>query len=189
MNTEPYRLELSHGVTKLEEALQIIRLAFTSQGPISFHGRYFQLDNAVLDLQPAAGNTPEIWVAAHGPRMLRLAGQYADGWYPVVVASPEDYAARLAVIHRAAREAGRDPDAITPSFHPIMVVAPTEEEARALLSTKAVRFLGLIFPAEVWHLLGLEHPLGQHFRGYIDIVPQAYDRTMLDDAIAQVPLP
>jgi phthiodiolone/phenolphthiodiolone dimycocerosates ketoreductase len=188
MNTEPYGLEFSHSVSKLEEALQIIRLAFTSQGPITFQGRYFQLDNAVLDLQPAAGNTPEIWVSAHGPRMLQLTGQYGDGWYPFAVASPEDYAARLAVIRTAATEAGRDPDAITPAFHCITIVAPTEEEARMMLNTKAVRFLGLIFPGEIWQLFGREHPLGgRGFRGYLDILPQAYDRTTLDDAIDQVP--
>jgi phthiodiolone/phenolphthiodiolone dimycocerosates ketoreductase len=187
MNTEPYGVELSHAVGKLEEALQVIRLAFTSQGPITFQGKYFQLHNAVLDIQAADGNTPEIWVAGHGPRMLQLTGQYGDGWYPVVVATPEDYAARLEVIRSAARAAGRDPDAITPAFHPIIVVAPTEEEARAMLSTQAMRFLGLLLPAEVWHLFGLEHPLGGHFREYIDFMPPAYDRKTLEDAIAQVP--
>ena len=187
MNTEPYGLPLSQAVSKLEEALQIIRLAFTSQGPINFQGKHFQLHDAVLDIQAPDGNMPEIWVAAHGPRMLQLTGQYGDGWYPVVVASPDDYAARLEVIHSAATEAGRDPSTITPAFHPFVIVAPTEEEARAMLSTKAIRFSGLLFPAEVWQLFGLDHPLGGHFRGYIDFVPQAYDRKMLDDAIAQVP--
>ncbi len=187
MNTEPYGLALSQAVGKLEEALQIIRLAFTSHGPISFQGKYFRLQEAVLDLQAAAGNTPEIWVAAHGPRMLRLTGRYGDGWYPVVVASPEHYAAGLDTIRGAAREAGRDPDAITPAFHPVVIVAPTEAEARAMLSTKAVRFTGLLFPAEVWRLFGVEHPLGGGFRGYIDLIPQAHDRQTLDEAIAQVP--
>jgi phthiodiolone/phenolphthiodiolone dimycocerosates ketoreductase len=187
MNTEPYGLELGSAVSKLEEALQIIRLAFTSRGPITFEGKYFQLQNAVLDLQPRDGNTPEIWVAAHGPRMLHLTGQYGDGWYPFAVASPDDYAARLDIIRGAAREAGRDPEAITPAFHPITVVAPTEDEAHAMLGTRAVRFWGLLFPGEVWQLFGLEHPLGRHSRGYIDMLPQTYDRQLLDDAIAQVP--
>src|SRR5919202_3101127 len=174
LNTEPYGLELGAAVSKLEEALQIIRLAFTSRGPITFDGKYFQLQNAVLDLPPRADNRPEIWVAAHGPRMLRLTGQYGDGWYPFAVASPEDYAARLDIIRGAAREAGRDPEAITPAFHPITVVASTEEEAHAMLGTRAVRFWGLLFPGEVWQLFGLEHPLGRHSRGYIDMLSQTY---------------
>ena len=187
MNTEPYGLEFSHPFDKLEEALQIIRLAWTSQGPFSFQGKHFRLQNALLDLQPAAGNTPEIWVAAHGPRMLRLTGQYGDGWYPFAVASPDDYAARLEVIRSAAREAGRDPDRITPALHPITIVAPTEHEAHALLGSKVVRFMGLLFPADIWRLFGVEHPLGAQFRGYLDLMPQAYDRETLDEAINRVP--
>jgi phthiodiolone/phenolphthiodiolone dimycocerosates ketoreductase len=126
-------------------------------------------------------------VAAHGPRMLRLTGQYGDGWYPFLAASPDDYATRLAVIRAAAREAGRDPDAITPALQALVVVAPTEAEARAILDAKAVRFFGLLLPAEVWQALGLRHPLGDHFGGFVDLVPEAYDRPTVEAAIAAVP--
>jgi len=187
LGTEPYGLDLSHAVDRLEEALQIIRKAFTSEGPFDFSGRHFQLQGAVIDLKAPEGKTPEIWISAHGPRMLKLTGQFGDGWYPVLVASPDDYAARLDVIRQTAREAGRDPDAITPALHPPIIVAPTEEEASAMLDTKVVRFLGLILPDAIWQLFGLEHPLGKGFRGYIDIVPETYDRQTVDAAIAKVP--
>jgi phthiodiolone/phenolphthiodiolone dimycocerosates ketoreductase len=187
MNTEPYGLDFSHSVSKLEEALQVLRLAFTAQGPITFEGAHYQLRDALLDLPPAAGNTPEIWVAAHGPRMLELTGRYADGWYPFAVASPEDYAARLAIIHAAAREAGRDPAAITPAFHAIMIVAPTEQEARALLAAPAVRFWGLLFPDAIWQLFGLDHPFGRGFRGYLGAWPLLKNQATWEAAIAKVP--
>jgi len=50
--------------------------------------------------------------------MLRLTGEYGDGWYPFAIGSPDDYATRLGVIRAAAKGAGRDPDAITPSAWP-----------------------------------------------------------------------
>ena len=186
-NTEPYGLDFSQPVGRLEEALQIIRRCFTSQGPFDFEGRHFRLTRAVLDLQPPPGKTPAIWVAAHGPRMLRLTGRYADGWYPFAVASPEDYAARLAVIHATAREAGRDPAAITPAFHAIMIVGRTEQEARAMLDTAAVRFWGLLFPDAIWQLFGLEHPFGRGFGGYLGAWPLLRDRATWRAAIAKVP--
>jgi phthiodiolone/phenolphthiodiolone dimycocerosates ketoreductase len=186
-NTEPYGLKLAHSVNRLEEALQIIRIAFTSRGPLDFNGKFFQLNGAVIDLLPPAGKTPQIWIAAHGPRMLQLTGRYGDGWYPIVVGPPEDYAARLGVIRRAAEEADRDPNAITPAFHPVVVVAPTESEARAMLGAKAIRFLGLMFPDEVWRLFGLTHPFGEGSRGYIDILPETFSRAAIERAIAMVP--
>ena len=43
-----------------------------------------------MDLNAPKGKTPEVWIAGHGPRMLRLTGEYGDGWYPTVVGSPEE---------------------------------------------------------------------------------------------------
>lgn len=154
---------------------------------MDFEGKHFRLDGAVMDLNAPKGKTPEVWIAGHGPRMLRLTGEYGDGWYPTVVGSPEEYAAKLEIVRDAAREAGRDPQAITPCLEEHIVVAPTEEEARAMLETKAIRFFGLLSPAELWRKAGAEHPFGEHFRGYVDVVPKHYDRKTLAEAIAAVP--
>ncbi|MEA2024885.1 MAG: LLM class flavin-dependent oxidoreductase, partial [Actinomycetota bacterium] len=82
LNTEPYGLDVPKPVARLEEALQVIRLCFESSGAFDFHGRHFNLDGAVMDLSPPEPQTPEIWVAAHGPRMLGITGRYGDGWIP-----------------------------------------------------------------------------------------------------------
>ena len=184
---DPYGLDFSHPVDRLEEALKIVRLCLTSRGPIDFEGRYFTLDGALMDLVAPKGKTPEIWVAGHGPRMLELTAAYGDGWYPTMLGSPREYASKLEAIRATAREAGRDPEAITPALHRFVVVAPTEEEARAMLQTRAMRAFGLSAPAELWLEFGLEHPLGEHFRGYVDFVPGRYDRKTIEEAMATVP--
>lgn len=187
MNIDPYGFDFSHSTSRLEEALQIIRMCFYAHGPINFAGAYYRLDGARLDLKAPAGRTPEIWVGAHGPRMLRLTGLYGDGWYPTVITSPAEYASKLETIHAAAREAGRDPEVITPALHRFAVIGSTEQETEAMLETKAVRAFGLVAPAELWHSIGREHPLGAQFRGYVDFVPERYDRKTLEAAIAAVP--
>lgn len=187
-NIEPYGLDFSQPVSKLEEALKIIRLCFASSGPIDFAGNHYRLERAMMDLRPPKGRTPEIWIAGHGPRMLQLTGQYGDGWYPTMVASPQEYKAKLATIRAAAREAGRDSASITPALHQFVAVAPTRREAQAMLRTRLARFASLVgTPAEEWRRLGVEHPFGEHFRGYVDFVPEQYDRRTLDEAIATVP--
>jgi phthiodiolone/phenolphthiodiolone dimycocerosates ketoreductase len=186
-NIEPYGLDFTHPVDRLEEALQVIRLCLAATGPIDFAGTHFHLDKAVFDLAAPPGRTPRIWVGGAGPRMLRLTGQYGDGWYPVGLFSPEEYAARLAVIHAAARAAGRDPHAITPSLQAYILVAPSEGEARAMMETPVIRFLGLLLPAERWRSLSLAHPFGEGFRGYVDFLPEHYARQELRAAMARVP--
>jgi phthiodiolone/phenolphthiodiolone dimycocerosates ketoreductase len=187
-NIEPYGLEFSHPVGRLEEALKVIRMCFSSEGPIDFEGNYYKLDGAVMDLRAPKGKTPEIWIGGRGPRMLRLTGEYGDGWYPYAPLSAEEYAAKLEIIRAAARKAGRDPQAITPSLEQYVVVAPKEHEARAMLDTKLVRFFGLLRSAEAWREAGSEHPFGESFRGWVDFVPERYDRKTLEDAIAVVPI-
>ncbi|ARG56180.1 LLM class flavin-dependent oxidoreductase [Mycobacterium kansasii] len=187
MNIDPYGLDSAHPVARLEEALQIIRLCLSARGPITFCGEYFRLDRATVDLKPAAGRVPEIWIAGHGPRMLALTGRYGDGWYPTAVVSPREYADKLTTVRAAARAAGRNPAEVTPALHRFTVIAATECEARAMLRTKVIRALGLMTPAELWRQAGLVHPLGEHFNPLVDFVPDHYDRATMDDAIAAVP--
>jgi phthiodiolone/phenolphthiodiolone dimycocerosates ketoreductase len=119
--------------------------------------------------------------------MLRLTGQYGDGWYPSLVHSPEQYAAGLKIIRAAAQEAGRDPEAITPSLFRLIAVAPTEQEAREMLSSKPGRLLVLAASPEQWRKVGAKHPFGEDFRGTVDWIPEQYDRQMLEEGMAAVP--
>lgn len=187
MNIDPYGLDASDPVTRLDEALQIIRQCFYGSEPITFSGKHFTLDRATMDLKPARGRTPQIWVAGHGRRMLGLTGRYGDGWYPAAVVSPTEYAAKLEVVRIAARAAGRDPASIAPALHRFLVVGQSESEVRAMLGTKVIRAFGLMAPADVWRQAGVTHPFGEHFNPLVDFVPDRYDRQTMDDAIAAVP--
>jgi len=186
-NIEPYGLDFTRPVGMLDEALQIIRLCFESDGPFGFEGKHFQLQDAVLDLRPPEGRVPEIWVAAHGERMLRLTGTYGDGWYPTFPMSPEVYAGKLAVVRAAAEAAGRDPGSITPALQSFVVIGRTEADARRLFDSKALRYWALLMSDAVWKRQGLTHPLGDGFRGMIDIIPQRVSREQVEEAIAAVP--
>ncbi len=185
-NTDPYGLSFERPVSRLEEALQIIRLCFESEGPFAFAGEFWNMPDAVMDLQPKPGNEPKIWVAAHGPRMLRLTGTYADGWYPAFPMTPALYSKRLTVIAAAAERAGRDPAAIEPGMQAYVLAAKTEAEAREMLNHRGIRFMALLAPGSMWSDNGKVHPLGEHFSGMIDFVPQRYTREFLLDAIEQV---
>ena len=185
-NIVPYGLDFATPVGVLEEALQVMRLCFESDGTFEYSGNHFQLDRAIMDLRPKRGNEPQIWVAAHGPRMLRITGTYADGWYPALPLKASDYESKLKTIHEAARAAGRDPAAFTGGLSLFFIVAPTEESAREALTSPMGRFYALLAPDYYWQEFGMEHPLGKGFRGMIDIIPQDYSREELLAAMDQV---
>lgn len=185
-NVEPYGLSFERPVSRLEEALQVIRLCFDSDGPIDFSGEFFKLDRAVMDLKPVPEKRPQVWIAAHGPRMLRLTGEYGDGWYPTLPMTPGEFEGSLRQIRTHAARANRDPSAIVPGWQLFAVIGKTEKHARELLSSPPIRFTSLLAPSEVWKRAGRDHPFGPDFRGMIDFVPPDYGKAQIQDAMRQV---
>lgn len=186
-NVVPYGLSFDRPVSRLEEALQVARLCLDAEGPLHFAGEHFTLDGALMDLRPPDGRRPEIWVAAHGPRMLELCGRYGDGWFPAFPMPPAAYASSLTAIRTAAVAAGRHPEAIVPSLEAFVVLGRSEKVARSYLEHRAVRFLALLAPDSMWREAGSEHPLGAGHRGAVDFIPHRHSADEMEAGIGRVP--
>lgn len=186
---EPYGVEWSKPVARLEEAIATIRALWDSAGElVSRDSPYFPLRDAIFDLPPYRGKWPEIWMAAHGPRMLRAAGRYADGWLPFIISRAADYERALGNVRSAASDAGRDPLSIIPAVTRVIVTGRSREDVDAALDSVIMKASALLAPAEVWSRHGVEHPLGADFAGVQDIIPQTMDRHHVLSYTAQVPL-
>ncbi len=186
-NVEPYGLSFAGQVSRLEEALYVIRLLWTSPGYVSYEGTYFRLDRGVIGLGPYRGTYPPIWVAAHGPKTLRLAGRYGDGWLPTHQMEPDEYAEHLREIRSAGLEAGRTMASFTPSYEMTVATAGSHDDAHRLLDSAALRLGGLVMPAELWARHGAVHPFGERFRGIIDYIPSRLDPETVLRAMEEVP--
>ncbi|MGW4366497.1 LLM class flavin-dependent oxidoreductase [Nocardia takedensis] len=175
-NSAPYGVPLRRSVDRYEEALATIRALWNSHGqPISRDSPYFPLRDAVFAVPPYRGTRPEIWAGAHGPRMLGVAGRYADGWLPGITMSPGEYADQLRTLRDAADDFGRDPDGIVAAKWFFVATAYSKDAVDELLEAPAVKSYALCAPAEYWARHGVEHPLGPDFAGAHDILPQTLD--------------
>ena len=67
-------------VEKTREGLDLI-LRLWSDAKVTFKGRYYQTNNAVLEPKPIQKPHPPLLFGGTGPRMLRLAGRLADICY------------------------------------------------------------------------------------------------------------
>ena len=81
----------------------------------------------------AGSPAPEVWVGGTGPSGRELAGRLADAWNGWGL-TPEELAAGLADVRRAAEAAGRDPAAVPGTWGGQVLVAPGRQEARAMLA-------------------------------------------------------
>jgi alkanesulfonate monooxygenase SsuD/methylene tetrahydromethanopterin reductase-like flavin-dependent oxidoreductase (luciferase family) len=95
-------------VEALEEALAILRAAWSGERSVTFTGEHYTIRGFHPGPRPA--HDIGIWLGAYKPRMLRLTGRAADGWIPSLPRFPlEELAAAGARIDEAAERAGRDP--------------------------------------------------------------------------------
>ncbi len=172
---EPYGVDWSRPVARFEEAMATIRALWNSGGElVTRDSPFFPLHNAVFDLWPYRGKWPEIWIASHGPRMLRATGRYADAWFPAAVFSPADYARGLDAVRAAASDAGRDPLSIVGAMLFFTVTGRNRQEIDDALESTAMKTFALNIPAELWERHGVSHPIGDD-TGYQDIIPQILD--------------
>jgi len=186
LNLLPYGIPFDRPVGRLEEAVRIIRLLWSSDGPVDFEGEHFRLHQAVLGLKPTPEGPPEIWLAAHGPRMLEITGRYADGWLPEFLPL-DDYRERLQRIQHARGAAGRAAEPFTPGMYVKLVLTDQHEQAHALMTAPLLRILALTQPAEAFARHGATHPLGEKAFGVRDFIPVRFTRDQILELIDGVP--
>jgi alkanesulfonate monooxygenase SsuD/methylene tetrahydromethanopterin reductase-like flavin-dependent oxidoreductase (luciferase family) len=102
-------------VDRFEEAVQVIT-GLMGQERTTFAGRFYRLDDARLQPPPVQRPRIPILIAAHRPRMLRIAARYADQWdsFAAIPGTATDgveaeLAERIAQLDAACAAIGRDP--------------------------------------------------------------------------------
>jgi phthiodiolone/phenolphthiodiolone dimycocerosates ketoreductase len=175
LNLEPYGVANPRPLSRLDEGLEVMRRLMDSHEPVDFEGEHFTLRGGSLGLRPLGDRPPPVWVAAHRPRGLALAGRRADGWLPLAT-DPDEYEGMLAAVRAAAEEAGR-PGAVVPGLYARVLVAETRDEAEAAIDgSLLMRFIALTRPAEAYEARGATHPLGEGAFGLTTFLPTAYGR-------------
>lgn len=145
MNQTPFGFSAEHRIGMLSEGLQVVRQLWNSSidKPVSFKGRFFNLNNAYLQAGQEKQTVPPIYLAAFGPRMLKLAGESADGWIPHCH-TPTTYKEDLDTITASARRANRDLGKFNSAYYTLASVSKNRAEADRTVLGPAKYFLALI---------------------------------------------
>ena len=185
---ELYGVDWSKPVARFEEAMATIRALWDSGGElVNRDSPYFPLRNALFDLPPYRGKWPEIWIGAHGPRMLRATGRYGDAYLPGFPHRPVDYKQRLDVVRSAASDVGRDPISIIPAVQLFIVTGRSRDDVDEALDSEFLRVFGLNASDEIFARHGAQHPLGAGFAGAQDLLPHDMDEQTALSYVADIP--
>ncbi len=101
-------------VGRFREAVEIVD-RLLRQEITTFEGRYYRLREAPFRPPPVQRPRPPLMLGGHGPRMLRIAAEYADAWNSF--GSPEEIGRRNAIIDEHCAAIGRDPATISRSIY------------------------------------------------------------------------
>ena len=126
MNLEPFGIEWKKPISKLVEAVTIMRKLWSGE-VLNYEGRFWRLKDAFLQINPVKGRVP-IYFGANGPRTLRLTGEMADGWLSIPL-SPRLYKERLKLVKEGAGKAGRSLDDIDTGVYLYTSVTEKAEDA------------------------------------------------------------
>jgi alkanesulfonate monooxygenase SsuD/methylene tetrahydromethanopterin reductase-like flavin-dependent oxidoreductase (luciferase family) len=98
-------------VEGLEEAVRIVKGLWSTRS-FTYEGHHHR--TVAADIEPKPDHEIPIWLGTFGKRSLAVTGRVADGWIPThSMAPPSEIPMMRDRIIEAARDAGRDPDAIT----------------------------------------------------------------------------
>jgi len=115
-----------------DEYLRLMQAAWTTD-PVTFVGHSYSVRDVHVLPKPRQKNGIPVWIGGHTEAAVRRAAQF-DGWHPIGLRPPaellpDEYAAKVELLWRVARAAGRDPDAIMLTFRVPMQVRATRSSA------------------------------------------------------------
>jgi len=124
-------------LARLDEGVQIMRAAWRD-GRVSFDGKHYQVDGAIVQPKPLQDGGLPLWIAGGGEKVtLRIAAKYAQ--YTNFTCEPEGFAHKSRVLADHCREVGTDYDRIVRSANFNAVVGETEAEVKERIARLRAR--------------------------------------------------
>ena len=125
-------------MARLEEGLEVLTRLLRSDEPVTYDGRFFQLQDALILPRPQRAGGPPILIGGTGEkRTLPLVARYADIWNALVV-SPDEFRTLSGRLDELLQAKGRPPSAVRRTLMTNLTFAPDRESlARRLHLTDA----------------------------------------------------
>ncbi|HEX6445626.1 MAG TPA: LLM class flavin-dependent oxidoreductase [Streptosporangiales bacterium] len=124
----PHRADASRA-RLTRETIEALRVLWT-QRRASYHGEYVRFDDVESYPKPVQSPLP-IYSGGNVTGSIRRAAELCEGWLPAKI-GPDRLREGRARLDAYAREAGRDPAAITTALQSVVCLGDTAEQAREI---------------------------------------------------------
>jgi F420-dependent oxidoreductase-like protein len=132
---------------RLDEGVQIMRDAWRD-GKVSFEGKHYQVDGAIVEPKPLQDNGIPLWIAGGGEKVtLRIAAKYAQ--YTNFTPEPEAFVHKSEVLAEHCRNVGTEFDAIVRSANFSAIIGTSDADVKDRLKRVRDRMVGYVPAAAV----------------------------------------
>jgi len=119
-------------VARFREEVALIRALWNDE-TVTFHGRFYNLDNETMSPRPVQKPLP-LWMGVGHPAAVRRAAELADGWMGSGGSSIKQFGESVPILKDALMARGRDPENFPISKRIFMAVDDNPEVARRELN-------------------------------------------------------
>jgi alkanesulfonate monooxygenase SsuD/methylene tetrahydromethanopterin reductase-like flavin-dependent oxidoreductase (luciferase family) len=129
---------------RYESTVRILKALFSDEAReapgVTIEAPPFRLDGAIMEPRPMRPGGPPLWLGGQGPRGLRIAARYADGWNFAsnLDDSPRGFVERRDALLRACEAIERDPAELTVSTQ---IVIPGDAAGRRRATERAMAYV------------------------------------------------
>lgn len=112
---EAFGIPFDHRVSRFEEAVQIIQ-PLVKTGKVDFAGKFYQAKDC--EIKPTSPRTDGIplMISAFGPRMMKIAAQYADLWNVCYMSFPRSTEKLNRSFQKSRKSMGRELESIKQTY-------------------------------------------------------------------------
>ena len=120
-------------MARLEEGLRVLTLLLRNDEPTTYHGRFFQLQDALILPRPQRAGGPPLLIGGIGvKRTLPLVARYADIWNALMV-TPDEFRALSAHLDGLLQAEGRPSSAVRRTLMTNITFAPDRQSLASKL--------------------------------------------------------
>lgn len=127
---------------RFTESLQLMQACWT-ENPITFHGRFWQVDDAAMEPKPFQKPYPPLWFGGNKPVALRRAVHLGDGFFGAGSQTTANFAAQVRIVRDELAKTQRDPATFQFAKRIYIAVGDDAEQTRAHASAALDAIYGL----------------------------------------------
>jgi alkanesulfonate monooxygenase SsuD/methylene tetrahydromethanopterin reductase-like flavin-dependent oxidoreductase (luciferase family) len=132
-------IPIEEATERFDEAMEVIRKAWTSDGRFSHHGKRWHYDNVVVEPEPVQRPHPPLWLAAGSRDSVRRAAREGYNLLLDQLAQTHQIIERIAIFREECERIGRPYDSsMVATARPLQMIAHESERAAAYETRKRV---------------------------------------------------